>query len=189
MGAREWIDYVDLDDGVVTRGLRGGAAAAGLAHRVAATICRDAEGRCLVYRRPAAATVYPGHHDVLVGGSVRAGEGYLAAAKRELHEELGVRAEPAELSRSLVDDPSGPCFLAVHHTVLTGVLRPNPTEIAWWAFVPLEDLVAGNVSPMVPAGREALRRLTTQEPPARPLPPSPGGDTGPSRRSSNRQAS
>ncbi|WP_231905171.1 MULTISPECIES: NUDIX domain-containing protein [Streptomycetaceae] len=155
--APETVDYVDVRDRPVRRGPRGRAARYGLHYRVAATVCTDPLGRVLVYRRPADAAVLPGHHDVLIGGSVRAGESYLAAAARELAEELGVRPPLREIYRSRQTAGPGPCWLTVHHATVTGPLRPDPREIAWCDWVPAG--AAGSLRPFVPAGRTAVTRL------------------------------
>ncbi len=99
---------------------------------------------------------------MLIGGSVRSGESYLAAAARELAEELGVRPVLRELFRTRHDSPAGPCWLAVHHARLTGPVRPDPAEIAWCGLLVPQGVLDGALQPFVPAGREALVRLLAQ---------------------------
>lgn len=125
----ETIDYVDADDRFVRYGPRGGAGAAGLYYRAAATIVRTGDGRVLVYRRHARAAVFPGHHDVLIGCGVRADESYHQTAVRELAEEMGLRTTVRELRRYGHDSPVGPCHLVVHLALLDAVPRPDPGEI------------------------------------------------------------
>lgn len=156
----EIIDYVDSDDRFVRSGPRNGAEAAGLYYRVAATIVHTADGRVLVYRRPAWATVFPGHHDVLVGGGVRAGESYEQAAARELAEEFGLRTTVREVWRVRHDSPVGPCHLTVHLAVLDAALHPDPTEIAQHALLPIPQVLSDPPRPFVPAGLRALRQVT-----------------------------
>lgn len=158
--ADELVDYVDADDRPVARGPRGRAVDQGLYYRVAATVCGDRYGRVLVYRRPQWAPLFPGHHDVLVGGSVRAGESYLQAAVRELEEEIGVTATPREIFRSRQTSPAGPCWLTVHLAGFDSSLRVDRREIAWCAFLPPERVLDGTLHPFVPAGRAVLERLT-----------------------------
>ncbi|QES05961.1 NUDIX domain-containing protein [Streptomyces venezuelae] len=157
----EQVDHVDPGDRVVAQGRRTDAPPAGLLRRYAATVCSDHAGRVLLYRRTPTVRAYPDHYDVLVGGAVRTGEEYLAAALRELREELGWTAAPgiAEAYRVRVDDPHGACFLTVHRWVADRPPRPDPREIAWCGFVAPLTVMTGGYTPMVPAGAEAVRCL------------------------------
>ncbi|MFC8170756.1 NUDIX domain-containing protein [Streptomyces sp. NPDC057235] len=157
----ERVDYVDPRDRVVAQGGRTGGAPDGLLKRYAATVCADRAGRVLLYRRLPSARVYPDHYDVLIGGAVRTGEGYRAAALRELREELGWTEAPGltEAYRVRVDDPHGASFLAVHRWTADRPPRPDPREIAWCGFVAPLTVVTGGYTPLVPAGAEAVRRL------------------------------
>ncbi len=157
--ADELVDFVDAADRPVSRGPRGRAAEQGLYYRVAATVCGDRSGRVLVYQRPAGAALFPGHYDVLVGGSVRAGESYLRAAARELEEELGIRPVLREIFRTRHASPAGPCWLAVHLAETDCPLRVDRREVAWCAFLPPEQALDGTLRPFVPAGLAALQRL------------------------------
>ncbi|GAA2774232.1 NUDIX domain-containing protein [Streptomyces showdoensis] len=175
MTAHETVDYVDADDRRVTRGPRGGAAARGLYYRVAATVCADAAGRILVYRRSARAAVYPAHHDILIGGCPRAGEGYAEAAARELREELGIRAAPRPVLHEPRPSPVGRCWLAVHVAVVEAPPDVDPREIADHFFAPPQDLLDHPPAPFVPEGRRILARLLAHGllPPLTPSRPSP----------------
>ncbi|MFC9594849.1 NUDIX domain-containing protein [Streptomyces sp. NPDC056944] len=157
----ERVDYVDRRDRVVTQGGRGAGPPAGLLRRYAATVCTDRAGRVLLYRRTGSARAYPDHFDVLVGGAVRSGEEYRAAALRELREELGWERAPGltEAYRIRVDDPHGPCFLTVHRWTADRAPLPDPREVAWCGFVAPLAVLTGGYTPLVPAGAEAVRRL------------------------------
>ncbi|MFC8588260.1 NUDIX domain-containing protein [Streptomyces sp. NPDC057217] len=157
----ERVDYVDPRDRVVAQGGRSGGAPDGLLKRYAATVCADRAGRVLLYRRTSSTPVYPDHYDVLIGGAVRTGEDYRAAALRELREELGWADAPglAEAYRIRVDDPHGAAFLTVHRWTADRPPRPDPREVAWCGFVAPLTVVTGGYTPLVPAGAEAVRRL------------------------------
>ncbi|GGU85559.1 hypothetical protein GCM10010275_21150 [Streptomyces litmocidini] len=157
----ERVDYVDPRDRVIAQGGRAAGPPAGLFRRYAATVCTDHAGRVLLYRRTASAPAYPDHYDVLIGGAVRSGEEYRAAALRELREELGCEQAPGltEAYRIRVDDPHGTCFLTVHRWVADRAPRPDPSEIAWCGFVAPLAVLTGGYTPLVPAGAEAVRRL------------------------------
>ncbi|MFI8398799.1 NUDIX domain-containing protein [Streptomyces sp. NPDC085463] len=157
----ERVDYVDPRDRVVAQGGRSGGPPDGLLKRYAATVCADRAGRVLLYRRTSSTPVYPDHYDVLIGGAVRTGEDYRAAALRELREELGWTDAPglAEAYRIRVDDPHGAAFLTVHRWTADRPPRPDPREVAWCGFVAPLTVVTGGYTPLVPAGAEAVRRL------------------------------
>ncbi|MFF4214996.1 NUDIX domain-containing protein [Streptomyces nondiastaticus] len=161
----ETIDYVDANDHVVAQGPRGQAPGAGLHRRAAATILLaqpDGPGRhVLIYQRPSTACVYPGHHDVLIGGSPRAGESYRQAAARELAEELGIHPPLREALRLRTTSPLGPYHLTVHLAELCEPLRPDPREIPRHELLPLARVLAVPPRPFVPTGLDVLRRLFT----------------------------
>jgi 8-oxo-dGTP pyrophosphatase MutT (NUDIX family) len=155
----EIVDYVDADDRFVRCGPRSGAMADGLYYRVAATVVRSGDGRVLVYRRSSGATVFPGYHDVLIGGGVRTGESYRQAAERELAEEIGLKTTVSEIHRIRHDSPVGPCHLVVHVAVFNTVLRPAAGEIDWHGLLPVAQVLADPPQPFIQAGLDALRRL------------------------------
>lgn len=160
--APETVDYVDAEDRFVRCGPRNGAGAAGLYYRVAATIVGTGDGQVLVYRRPSCAAVFPGYHDVLIGGGVRAGETYRQAAVRELAEEIGLWSAVHEVQRVRHDSPMGPCHLVVHLALLDAVPRPALGEIREYALLPPAQVISEPPQPFIPAGLQALDHLIGQ---------------------------
>ncbi|MEV4110631.1 NUDIX domain-containing protein [Nonomuraea sp. NPDC049695] len=155
----ELIERVDDLDRVLGTVDRGEAERRGWLHRIATTICRDEVGRILVLRRSERHTRFPGHYDVLVGGAVGIGESYEEAAARELAEELGVGAPVRFLFKFLCGQGVSPVWFGVHEAVLTEPLAPDPSEIAWQAWLTESDLAeVVDQWRFVPCGREALRR-------------------------------
>ncbi|MFD5254895.1 NUDIX hydrolase [Streptomyces bobili] len=158
----ERVDRVDERDRVIGVVDRGDAITNLWLHRVATTVCRDAEGRILVHRRPETMSRFPGRYNWLVGGGVEAGESYERAAARELTEELGVPAPTVRFAfKFLCRGVISPYWLGVHEAVVTGDLAPDPEEIDWHAWVTESELrdLTGRL-PFVPDGVEALRRYT-----------------------------
>ncbi|MFF8192439.1 NUDIX hydrolase [Streptomyces bobili] len=162
----ERVDRVDERDRVIGVVDRGDAITHGWLHRVATTVCRDADGRILVHRRPETMSRFPGQYNWLIGGGVEAGESYERAAARELAEELGVRAPAVRfvftfLCRGVIS----PHWLGVHEAVVTGDLAPDPAEIDWHAWATESELcdMTGRL-PFVPDGVEALRRYMDRRP-------------------------
>lgn len=95
----------------------------------------------------------------MFGGAVGVAESYEDAAARELAEELGVRARPRFVFKFLCAGAISPYWLGLHEVVITGSVRPDPSEIAWhdWLTEPeLVDLVRDQA--FVPDARDAFGR-------------------------------
>lgn len=65
-----------------------------LMHRVVHVLVFNSRGELLLQKRSLSKDVAPGRWDTSVGGHVNPGESLPEAAVRELHEELGINAEP-----------------------------------------------------------------------------------------------
>jgi 8-oxo-dGTP pyrophosphatase MutT (NUDIX family) len=82
----------------------------------------------------------------LPGGKLDTGEDALTAARRELHEELGIEAAPGQVLGVLDDLPTRSGYLVTPFVVWLGERvepRPAPDEIADLHRLPLTDLFAG----------------------------------------------
>ena len=117
--AHELVDIVDDDDRVIATVTRAEMRAGRLQHRCVSIAVVGSDGRLLVHRRADDKDVWPGMWDIAAGGVVAVGEGYDAAAVRELAEELGVHAERLEhLGEGRFRDDAvaliGRGYLAVH---------------------------------------------------------------------------
>ncbi|NEB02227.1 NUDIX domain-containing protein [Streptomyces sp. SID13726] len=161
--ADEILDIVDENDDVVAQSPRGEAYAAGLRHRCAFILARDAEGRLFVHRRTATKLVFPSLYDMFVGGVVGAGESYDDAALREAEEELGVTGlpRPEFLFKFLYDDGAGRSWWSAVYEVRCELpVSPQVEEVAWHDFL-TEDEVELRLGEWewVPDGLEAYERL------------------------------
>ncbi|MEH6375876.1 NUDIX domain-containing protein [Streptomyces sp. KLMMK] len=155
----ELVERVDEQDRVVGVVDRGEAIRRKWLHRVATVVCRDAEGRVLVHRRPGHVSRFPGQYNWLLGGAVSAGETYEDAAARELAEELGVRAPVRLVFKFLCSGVISPYWLGVHEAVIAEGVAPDRSEIAWHDWLP--EAVLGEVLqqwPFVPDCREAFTK-------------------------------
>jgi 8-oxo-dGTP pyrophosphatase MutT (NUDIX family) len=95
----------------------------------------------------------------LPGGKIDPGEDALSAARRELHEELGIEAAPERVLGVLDDLPTRSGYLVTPFVVWLGKaaeLHPSPGEIAEVHRLPLGDLFAGR-------GRGGNRGLTADD--------------------------
>ncbi|THA49958.1 NUDIX hydrolase [Streptomyces sp. A1136] len=155
----ELVEHVDEHDRVLGVVDRDEAVRENWPHRIATTICRDREGRILVLRRAETMSRFPGHYDVMVGGAVNVGESYGQAAVRELTEELGVRVPVRFLFKFLCRAGISPIWFGVHEAVVSEAVVPDPVEIAWHAWITVDELLEVVEEWLfVPGGREALRR-------------------------------
>ncbi|MEU7298212.1 NUDIX domain-containing protein [Streptomyces exfoliatus] len=168
--AEEILDVVDENDEVVGQAPRGETYAAGLIHRCAFVLVRDAGGRVFVHRRTPTKLVFPSLYDMFVGGVVGAGESYDDAALREAEEELGVSGlpRPTPLFRFLYRSPEGVArwWSAVYEVRCELPVRPQVEEVAWHGFLTDEEL-AGRLEEWewVPDGLAAYELLRARHDP------------------------
>ena len=87
---------VDEQDNVVGAEMVDVAWKKGLYHRIVRIMVEDEQGRILLQKRTANMDLYPNCWDHSAAGHVDEGDGYEIAAKRELHEELGLGTAPLE---------------------------------------------------------------------------------------------
>ena len=107
------------------------------------------DGKVLLERRPADATVYPGCLD-LPGGHLEAGEAALDALVREWREELGIEVLHAELVAEQHDTEAGRRYR--HHTfrvheVSGAVVAREAQALEWWTIV--DALQSGELNSLV----------------------------------------
>ena len=117
-----------------------------LIHRTAHVVVIHPEsGALLLQKRAASKDIQPGKWDTAVGGHLALGEDFLAGAKRELAEELGISGENVELVhifddtiRNEIDSEDVRVFGAV---IADGfAFDPGEIdEIRFWDRVALED--------------------------------------------------
>lgn len=137
----ELVERVDEHDDVLAVVNRSLAIRRRWLHRIATIVCRDADRRVLVHRRPDDASLFPGQFNWMLGGAVGVGESYEDAASRELAEELGVDGRPRFVFKFLCAGAISPYWLAVHEVVVTDPVQPDPSEIAWHGWLTEHELV------------------------------------------------
>ncbi len=140
---------------------RRAAALGGLRAAAVSVVLAASEGQAtafLLTRRAPRLNAHAGQY-ALPGGKLDAGEDALSAARRELHEELGIEVAPEQVLGMLDDLPTRSGYLVTPFVVWLGEQaepRPAPDEIAELHRIPLTDLFAG-------PGRGANRDLSAHD--------------------------
>ena len=130
-GADEEYDVVDEAGRVIGRATRREVHAdPRLIHRAVHVLIFRSDGRLLMQKRVPAKDVEPGKWDTSVGGPVDAGEDWLAAAHRELSEELGLAGIPLQfLYEFKYRSPRESEDVRSYTAVFDGPVSPSAFEI------------------------------------------------------------
>jgi isopentenyldiphosphate isomerase len=120
----------------------------GLIHRIVRIMIEDESGRILLQKRAAKMT-WPNCWDNSAAGHVDVGEDYLTAAKRELHEEIGVDAELNEVGKYYSENQSSQGLLKRFNKVFTATINYTPdnlqteevSEVKWFSVAEIKDLI------------------------------------------------
>lgn len=155
----DWLDVVDGQDRVIGRERRGEVHARGLMHRSVHLLLFDSAERLFVQRRSLAKDTNAGLWDTSAAGHVDAGESPDAAAVRELHEELGVRVEPAAVTHLFTLTPrpaTGNEFVRVYRAVSDAPLRYQADEVIDGVWLSREELA----EQLSATAERAARRFT-----------------------------
>jgi isopentenyldiphosphate isomerase len=125
----------------------------------------NANGEVFLQLRSQSKDNHPGVWDSSCSGHVDAGEDYLIAAVRELHEEIGLQVGAGalrEVDYLLACEDTGQEFIRVYRTEHEGPFVLEPSEIddgRWWNPDELTAAVAARPGDFSPAFRLVLGRL------------------------------
>jgi isopentenyldiphosphate isomerase len=146
VAADELVDVVDEHDLVRRVAPRAEVRSENLRHRCVFVVVRSSSGEVLVHERAPDKDIWPGRWDLGVGGVLGAGEGYAAAAVRELAEEVGIavdgRSALRELGRGTYDDDDVSLIGRVFDVVSDGPFTFADGEVVQAGFRPLAALQA-----------------------------------------------
>ncbi len=153
----EYVDIVDEDDRVVGNAHWKDMMEKHLLHRTSNTIVLNSKGEIFVHRRADNLKLYPGMWDVKFGGSVRAGESYEEAAKRELKEEAGIDNPIIHLlfrlkSRRMENMVNRAVFKCVYD----GEISLDESEVAEGRFMKLDEVKSRLERKMSPSAIDVL---------------------------------
>ncbi len=143
MDNTEWFDVVDALDRPIGKERREVVHARKLFHRAIHVFVLDAAGRMLVQKRSMLKDSAPGLWCSSCSGHLDAGEDYLAAAVRELEEELGLEIRPEDLSQILSVSPcmeTGWEFCRLFFLLDDGPYVFEPSEITELRSLALNEL-------------------------------------------------
>lgn len=125
------IDVVDHLDQPMGTMPRAAALGSGRGFRTAHVFLLDDEGRLLLQQLAPGLARHPGRWGSSVAAYVRSGESYVAAARRRLGEELGVRdAELRELVKLAIPEEGAHKFTTLFVANRTGAVTPDGSGIA-----------------------------------------------------------
>jgi len=139
----EMFDVVDENDQVLRAEARDAVHVNNLRHRAVHMILYNRAGDILLQKRSIWKDRNPGLWDASAAGHVDSGESYLAAAMRELREELG--ASPPAFKRIGKLSPcaqTGWEFIEVYTGLHEGPFSPAPLEVETAAFFPADRIFA-----------------------------------------------
>ena len=103
--SQELLDVVDENDEIIGIKTRGEIHAQRLMHRAVHILVFNSNGDLFLQKRSMSKDENPGLWDSSAAGHVDSGEDYLACARREIEEELGIVAGEAELFEVLFKLP------------------------------------------------------------------------------------
>jgi isopentenyl-diphosphate delta-isomerase len=145
---------VDDKDNVIGSASITEARSKGIRHRISRVIVKDSEGRILLQKRADHMQTYPGRWDTSAAGHVDMGEDYMQAAKREMLEEVGLKASTLrEVDYYKSEDKYEEMDIRrFNKTFETAVkpgtrFRPNPDEVSaveWFSAEQLKDVLQTN---------------------------------------------
>ena len=157
----EIVALVDEQNRVIGSAPRSRMRAERLLHRATYVFVFHPAGELYVQKRTLTKDVYPGYRDPCAGGVVLAGESYEESARRELAEELGIRAVAlATHGDFLFEDAESRVWGRIFSCAWGGALHLQASEVASVELMPVAQILReGAAGGFTPDGLVALRRL------------------------------
>lgn len=155
---QQTVELVDSDNRVVGHVPRAMMRRQNLLHRAVKVLLSNSRGEVFVHRRTSTKDLFPGMHDVFVGGVVESGESYLQAACRVLKVEVGVSgAQPEFLCEHFHQGLRSRAWIQIFRLCWDAPLEYNPEHIEWVGWIPQAELVSWTHRlAVVPMGLDCL---------------------------------
>ncbi len=138
--AREILEVLDDQGQVIALLPRGEVHQQRLRHRSVHVFLFDGKGRIYLQKRAQSKDENPGLWDSSAAGHVGLGEPYSVAARRELHEELGLLCNLLEVAHVEASEETGWEYVALFVGVTNREPRPDPYEIEEGRFFEIEEV-------------------------------------------------
>lgn len=143
----ELLEVVDENDQVIGQATRGECYQKGLLHRAVNIFILNSQGEVYLQKRSMQKLIYPGRFDISASEHVKPGEPYLEAAKRGLHEELGISVEPVKVrpvhnlhypykNKGLIIDDNE--LVETYRAVCDGKFKLDSSEVSEGSFLSRE---------------------------------------------------
>lgn len=139
----ELLDIVDEHDNVVGQAERQAVYEKNLRHRIVHIFLFNSRGEMALQLRSKECSFCPGHWATAACGHVRTGESYEAAAKRELHEEIGVELPITFFVKDLYASKERPQlqkFLSSWKAQYDGMFTVNANDVERVEFFPMQTI-------------------------------------------------
>jgi len=165
MAEEEWFEVVNEADEVIGRAPRRRCHGdPSLIHRTAHVAVTSPGGELLLQLRSRTKDIQPGKWDTAVGGHLRPGEDYEAAARREMNEELGLPLSTPlafcfdDRIRNQVESEN----VRVFRTTAAGPFafqREEIDDVRFWSMAEIASELAGGGEAFTPNLRRELAQL------------------------------
>lgn len=146
----ELFDLVNDDDKVIGQALRSACHGdPGLIHRAVHVLVFNSSGALLLQKRAPGKYIQPGKWDTSVGGHLALGESYLAAAYREMAEELGLTGLPLtylyrSVIRNQIESENVQTYLAITDNEIVYEHR-EISEVRFWTHDQIDQLLGQEI--------------------------------------------
>jgi len=146
----ELFDLVNDDDVVIGQALRSACHGdPALIHRAVHVLVFNSSGALLLQKRAPGKYIQPGKWDTSVGGHLGPGESYLAAAYREMAEELGLTGLPLtylyrSAIRNQIESENVQTYLAITDNDIV-YERSEISEVRFWTYDQIDQAVGQEI--------------------------------------------